>query len=252
MIILKSKAELQIMRKAGRIVAETLDWVGSQVRPGMTTADLDRMIDTAIRSRGATPSFKGLYGFPASACISVNEEVVHGIPGQRVLREGDIVKLDAGACYQGLHADGAWTFPVGKITTPTTRLMEITQRALWKGLEQVRPDRQVHDIALTIQNFVEGQGMNMARGLTGHGVGRNIHEPPDIPNWLPKDGPKPRNYRLRPGMTFAVEPMVISGKWETYIKPDKWTVATADKSWAAHFEHTVAVTESGYEILTLP
>lgn len=252
MIFLKSKSELQIMRQAGRIVAETLNVVSEKLRPGLTTADLDRMIDAEIRKRGATPSFLGLYGFPGSACISVNEEVVHGIPGKRVLHEGDVVKLDAGAFYRGFHGDGAWTFPVGKTQPEIQRLLEVTHTALFKGLAQVKPDGRTYDIVHAIQSYVEGQGMNLARDLTGHGVGRHLHEQPDIPNWLPPSGPKPRNYRLRPGMTFAVEPMVILGGWETYIRPDKWTVVSYDRSWSAHFEHTIAVTEKGYEILTLP
>jgi methionyl aminopeptidase len=211
------------------------------------------MIDEEIRKRGAKPSFLGLYGFPASACISVNEEVVHGIPSkQRVLREGDVIKLDAGAYYKGYHGDGAWTFPVGKIAPDIQRLLDVTHAALFIGLAEVKPDGRTLDIVRAFQAYVESQGMNLARNLTGHGVGRSLHEQPDIPNWLPETGPRPRNYRLKPGMTFAVEPMVLAGGWETYVRPDQWTVVTYDRAWSAHFEHTVAVTEDGYEILTLP
>jgi len=252
MVVLKSKAELEIMRQAGRIVAETLSEVEKAVRPGLTTVELDRIVEDAIRSRGATPSFKGLYDFPASACISVNEEVVHGIPSKRVLREGDIVTVDCGAYYRGLHADGAWTFPVGKVSQRTQHLLDVTQAALMRGIAAIHPDGLSLDLVKTVQSYVEGEGMSLVRDMTWHGVGRHLHETPDIPNWLPPDGRRPRNYRLKPGMTFAIEPMVISGSWETYIKPDKWTVATADKSWAAHFEHTVAVTDQGCEILTRP
>ncbi len=255
MVILKSRAELEIMRQAGRIVAETLDEAGHSVRPGVTTADLDHVVDKAIRSRGANPSFKGLYGFPAAACISVNEEVVHGIPGKRVLREGDVVTIDAGAYFKGLHADGAWTFPVGHISAQTQRLLDVTQTALQIGIDHVQPDAMTLDLTRAVQEYVEGQGMNLVRTMTWHGVGRTLHEPPDVPNWMPLEGRLPRgyqNYRLRPGMTFAIEPMVMAGDWITYIKPDQWTLATADKSWSAHYEHTVAVTDTGCEILTLP
>jgi methionyl aminopeptidase len=250
MVVLKSKAEIEIMRQAGRIVAETLDEVEQVIRPGLTTAEIDRVVEKAIRSRGATPSFKGLYDFPASACISVNEEIVHGLPGKRMLREGDIVTVDCGAYYRGLHADGAWTFPVGKVNERTQRLLDVTHDALMRGIAAIHPDARTLDLAQTVQEYVEGQGMNLLRDMTWHGVGRNLHETPDIPNWLEPNGKRPRNYRLKPGLTFAIEPMVIAGGWETYIKPDKWTVATADKSWSAHFEHTVVVTDKGCEILT--
>lgn len=251
MIALKSKRELEIMRQAGRIVAEALEQARAAVRPGVTTAELDRVVDEVIRDRGASPSFKGLYGFPAAACVSVNEEVVHGIPGRRILRDGDIVSIDAGAFLSGFHADGAWTFPVGEIAPDVARLLDVTLTALNKGVAQVRPEGWLLDIVTAVQSYVEGQGMSLVRQYHGHGVGRKLHEPPDVPNWLPS-GSRPRNTRLKPGMTFTIEPMVAMGGWETYVKPDHWTVVTVDRRHAAHFEHTLAVTETGCEILTLP
>ena len=250
MIILKSKSELELMRIAGRIVAETLHEAEAAIRPGITTDDLDRLIDAAIRGRGAVPSFKGLYGFPASACISVNEEIVHGIPGRRLLKAGDIVSLDVGAQYKGLHADGAWTFAVGAISPTAQRLLDVTHAALFIGLEQVKPDGRILDISQAIQEYVEGRGYNLIRDYQGHGVGRSLHEEPSIPNWLEPNGSRPPNVRMKPGMTFAVEPMVVQGHPETVVRKDKWTVATVDRALSAHFEHTVVVTASGYDILT--
>ncbi|MFN8482816.1 MAG: type I methionyl aminopeptidase [Anaerolineae bacterium] len=250
MIILKSKSELELMRIAGRIVAETLHEAEAAIRPGITTDDLDRLIDAAIRGRGAIPSFKGLYGFPASACISVNEEIVHGIPGRRTLKAGDIVSLDVGAQHKGFHADGAWTFPVGTISPATQRLLDVTHTALFIGLAKVTPDGRILDISQAIQDYVEGQGYNLIRDYQGHGVGRSLHEEPNIPNWLDPNGSRPPNVRMKPGMTFAVEPMVVQGRPETVVRKDKWTVATVDRALSAHFEHTVVVTASGYDILT--
>lgn len=249
MIALKSKSELESMRQAGRIVALALDAAEAAIRPGVTTGDLDRIVDETIRDQGAIPSFKGLYGFPAAACISVNEEIVHGIPGRRALREGDIVTVDAGALYQGLHADGAWTYAVGDVAPEIRRLLEVTETALMKGIAQVRPDGWLLDVTAAVQGYVEGQGMNLVRQYHGHGLGRKLHEPPDVLNWVAK-GSRPRNTRLKPGMTFTIEPMVVAGSWETYVKPDRWTVATADRAWSAHFEHSLVVTQSGCEILT--
>lgn len=250
MIILKSKSELELMRVAGRIVADTLQEAEAAIRPGIATEELDRLIDAAIRGRGAVPSFKGLYGFPASACISVNEEIVHGIPGRRLLKAGDIVSLDVGAQYKGLHADGAWTFAVGAISPTAQRLLDVTHAALFIGLEQVRPDGRILDISQAIQEYVEGRGYNLIRDYQGHGVGRSLHEEPSIPNWLEPNGSRPPNVRMKPGMTFAVEPMVVQGHPETVVRKDKWTVATVDRALSAHFEHTVVVTASGYDILT--
>lgn len=249
MIALKSKSELESMRQAGRIVALALDAAEAAIRPGVTTGDLDRIVDETIRDQGAIPSFKGLYGFPAAACISVNEEIVHGIPGRRALREGDIVTVDAGALYQGLHADGAWTYAVGDVAPEIRRLLEVTETALMRGIAQVRPDGWLLDVTVAIQEYVEGQGMNLVRQYHGHGLGRKLHETPDVLNWVAK-GSRPRNVRMKPGMTFTIEPMVIAGGWETYVKPDHWTVVAVDRAWSAHFEHSLAVTESGCEILT--
>ena len=250
MIILKSKSELELMRQAGRIVAETLEEAEAAIRPGITTEELNRIIDAAIRGRGATPSFKGLYGFPASACISVNEEIVHGIPGKRALKAGDIVSLDVGAQVKGLHADGAWTFPVGAISAAVQRLLDVTREALYIGLSRVKPDGRILEISQSIQDYVEGHGYNLIRDYQGHGVGHSLHEEPSIPNWLDPNGSRPPNVRMKPGMTFAVEPMVVQGRPDTVVRKDKWTVATADRALSAHFEHTVVVTSGGYDILT--
>lgn len=251
MIALKSKSELDIMRQAGRIVALALETAQATIAPGLTTADLDRVVDQVIRDHGAAPSFKGLYGFPAAACISVNEEIVHGIPGRRALHEGDIVSVDAGALYKGFHADGAWTYPVGEVSAETRRLLEVTETALMKGIAQVRPDAWLVDITTAVQSYVEGQGYNLVRQYHGHGLGRKLHEAPDVLNWVAK-GARPKNVRLKPGMTFTIEPMVVAGAWETYVKPDHWTVVTVDRARSAHFEHSLAVTETGSEILTRP
>lgn len=251
MIALKSKSELESMRQAGRIVALALDAAEAAIRPGVTTGDLDRIVDETIRDQGAIPSFKGLYGFPAAACISVNEEIVHGIPGRRALREGDIVTVDAGALYQGLHADGAWTYAVGDVAPEIRRLLEVTETALMKGIAQVRPDGWLLDVTAAVQGYVEGQGMNLVRQYHGHGLGRKLHETPDVLNWVAK-GSRPRNTRLKPGMTFTIEPMLNLGTHEWEMWDDGWTVVTRDRRRSAQFEHTILVTETGSEILTLP
>lgn len=248
MIICKSEAELELMREAGRIVAMTHRLLSQAIRPGVTTKELDQMAEDYIRSQGAIPSFKGYNGFPASICTSVNEELVHGFPGNRKLQEGDIISIDIGAQYQGYHGDSAWTYPVGAISDEAKRLLEVTERSLFRGLAEIRPDVRLYTISHAIQTCIEEEGFSVVREYVGHGVGTSLHEEPQIPNF----GPPGRGPRLKPGMVLAIEPMVNAG--ERYVKTleDDWTVVTVDGSLCAHFEHTVAVRTDGYEILTLP
>jgi methionyl aminopeptidase len=249
MIILKSANELALMREAGRIVAEVLARIKDTVAPGVTTADLEAIADEIIVGKyGAIPSFKGYRGFPGMVCASVNEEIVHGIPGQRVLNEGDIVSVDVGAIYEGYHGDSAITVAVGEIDDESKRLMEVTAESLRIGIEAAVPGSWTSDISKAIQRYVEGQGYSVVREYTGHGIGRQMHEDPQIPNYFePRIGGR---VRLRPGMTFALEPMVNVGDWRTRVLSDNWTVVTADGTRSAHFEHTVAVSNNGPEILT--
>jgi len=246
MIVCKSESELKLMREAGRIVAETHRLMKQAVVPGITTAELDRIADEYIRSQGAVPSFKGYNGFPSSICASVNEELVHGFPGPRKLVEGDIISIDIGAQYQGYHGDSAWTYGVGKISDTAQRLLDVTEASLYAGLELIRPDVRLFTISHRIQQVIEEAGFSVVREYVGHGVGTELHEEPQIPNY----GPPDRGPRLKPGMVLAIEPMVNVG--ERYVKTlsDNWTVVTVDGSLCAHFEHTIAVTEDGYEILT--
>lgn len=246
MIIRKSEMEIELMREAGRIVAETHRLMARTVRPGMTTADLDRIAEEFIRSQEAIPSFKGYNGFPKSICTSVNEELVHGIPSSRVLREGDIISLDIGAEYKGYHGDSAWTYPVGNISDEVKRLLEVSEQSLYAGLEEIAPDVRLYTVSHAIQQVVEEAGYSIVREYVGHGIGADLHEEPQIPNYgIPNRGP-----RLKPGMVLAVEPMVNMGSRYVKTLDDHWTVVTEDGQWCAHFEHTVAVTAEGYEILT--
>jgi len=246
MIICKSKAELEIMREAGRIVALTHQELAKHLKPGITTKELDETAEKFIRSMGAIPSFKGYGGFSGSICISVNEELVHGIPGKRVLQDGDIVTLDIGAEVHGYHGDSAWTYAVGSITDEAKRLMDVTEQSLYKGLEQALPGARLSDISHAIQTYVEAAGFSIVREYVGHGIGRHLHEDPQIPNY----GPPGRGPKLKPGMVLAVEPMVNAGERYVRTLQDNWTVVTVDKSLCAHYEHTIAITEDGYEILT--
>jgi methionyl aminopeptidase len=236
------------MREAGRIVALTLQELQKAIKPGISTAELDAIADQFIREMGAKPSFKGYEGFPGSICTSVSEEVVHGIPGSRKLKDGDLVSIDIGAYYNGYHSDSAWTYPVGQIYDEAKRLLKVTEQALYLGIEQIKPDRRLSNISHAIQKHVEGEGFSVIREFVGHGVGRELHEDPDVPNY----GPPNVGIRLKPGMVIAIEPMVNAGKRHIRILEDDWTVITADGKPSAHFEHTVAVTEDGYEILTRP
>jgi methionyl aminopeptidase len=246
-IIRKSSEELERMRRAGSVVAATIDRLVEAVRPGMTTADLDRIAEDAIRSAGAVPSFKGYRGFPASICTSVNEEIVHGIPGKRRLGEGDLLSLDVGAIWEGYHGDSAVTVFVGEPRSDQAeKLVSVTEEALEAGIAQIRPGNRLSDVSHAVQQVAEGAGFSVVREYVGHGIGQSLHEDPPLPNY----GPPGRGPELRPGLVVAVEPMVNVGGWETRLLADEWTVVTADGSLSAHFEHTIAVTEDGPEVLT--
>jgi len=247
MIHIRSKREIELIRNSCRIVVETFRMVRGLIRPGVRTIEIDREVEKFITSKGARPAFKGYNGFPGSCCISVNEEVVHGIPGDRTLREGDIVSVDIGVECEGFFGDSAVTYAVGEIASDKRRLMEVTLDSLNEGVKKAVPQNRLSDISHTIQRIVEGAGYSVVRDLVGHGIGRQLHEEPQIPNYgSPNSGP-----RLRPGMVLAIEPMVNMGTYKVKTKRDKWTVVTKDGSPSAHFEHTVVVTENGPDILTL-
>lgn len=236
------------MREAGRIVAETLVRLREKAKPGVTTADLDTLAHAYITSRNAYPAFKGYRGFPASICVSLNAEVVHGIPNKkRVLRDGDILGLDVGAIWKGFVGDAAVTLAIGQVSEPAKRLLEVAEGALWAAIAQARPGKYLEDISGAIQDYAEARGYSVVREYVGHGIGHTMHEDPQIPNYRQgKRGPL-----LKPGMTLAIEPMINQGGWKTKTLKDKWTVVTQDGGLSAHFEHTVAVTEGEPEILTL-
>lgn len=246
MIICKTEREIDIMREAGRIVALTHQELAKHIQPGMTTKQLDTIAEKVIRSYGAEPSFKGYNGFTGSICASVNEELVHGIPGKRVLKEGDIISVDIGAKYKGYHGDSAWTYPVGEISEDDKKLLEVTEVSLFKGLEEAKPGERLSNISHAIQSYVEPFGFSIVREYVGHGVGQNLHEDPQIPNY----GPPGKGPRLKPGMVLAIEPMVNAGKRYVKTLADNWTVVTTDGENCAHFEHTIVITDTGYEILT--
>ncbi len=247
MIITKAPREIDIIRKAGQIVARTHKELQAHIRPGITTGQLDAIAERYIRSQGATPSFKGYNGFTGSICASVNEELVHGIPGDRVLQDGDIISIDIGAEYNGYHGDSAWTYPVGTISEETKRLLDVTEESLYKGLERAKAGVHLTDISHAIQSHVEAANFSVVREYVGHGVGQNLHEDPQIPHY----GPPGKGPRLKTGMTLAIEPMVNVGKRYVRTLSDNWTVVTVDGSMCAHFEHTIAITDDGYEILTV-
>ena len=247
-IILKSPAEIDLMRQAGAVVAECLDLASRIIRPGVTTAEVDAEVEKLIRSRGAKPSFKGYMDYPATACISVNEEVVHGIPGPREIQAGDIVGFDIGAIWEGYHADAARTFAVGDVGAEARRLMQVTRAALLAGIEQARPANRLSDISHAIQEVAEAAGFSVVRNLVGHGIGQHLHEKPQVPNY----GPAGRGPRLRAGMVLALEPMVNAGVPDVYTKKDQWTIVTVDSRLSAHYEQTVAITDAGPEVLTGP
>ena len=248
MIIYKSAEEIAKMRKAGRVVAGTIDRVVAAVRPGIATADLDAVAEAYIDSQGAIPSFKGYKGFPASICVSINDEVVHGIPSpKRVLAEGDILSLDFGAIWEGFHSDSALTMFVGDPpSAEAEKLVRVTEEALEAGISQIAAGARLSDVGAAVQQVAEGAGFSVVREYVGHGIGRSMHEDPQIPNY----GEPGRGPLIKPGLVVAVEPMVNIGGWETRVLADDWTVVTEDGSLSAHFEHTIAVTEDGREVLT--
>ncbi len=247
-IEIKSAREIEIMRQAGRIAATVLKEIADRVQPGMTTADLDTYAEQRLRELGATPSFKGYHGFPASLCTSINNEVVHGIPSRRKqIRAGDLLKVDTGAYFQGFHGDSCITIAVGAVTAPATKLMQAAETALYKGIEQVKAGNYLLDIAGAIEDYAKSQGFKVVEDYTGHGVGRNLHEEPAVFNFRTHDLP---NVKLRAGMTLAIEPILNAGSKYTRTLADRWTVVTVDRALSAQFEHTVLVTETGYEILT--
>ena len=246
MIILKSPEEIKKIAQSCLIVAKTLDYIKDMLRPGITTKEIEHFADEYIRSNNAVPAFKGYKGFPASICTSVNNEVIHGIPSQRVLEEGDILGVDLGVYKDGFYGDTAHTFPVGKIHPDAERLLRVAEDALYKGIENARAGNRVSDISCSIQTYAEGNGFSVVRAFVGHGIGRALHEDPQIPNFgSPNRGP-----RLREGMTLAIEPMVNEGSYEVVILDDTWTAVTMDGKLSAHFEHTVLVTSDVPQILT--
>lgn len=247
MIQIKSAREIELMRQAGRILEETRQLVSKQVKPGVTTYQLDQLAEQHIRKLGGLPSFKGYQGFPGSICTSVNEVVVHGIPSKKkVLKEGDIVTLDFGVNYKGYHADSATTYPVGEVSDDIKQLLKVTEASLYEGLKYAKPGQKVSDISHAIEAYVKPYGYGIVEEFTGHGIGRELHEDPYVPNF----GAPGLGATLKPGMTFCVEPMVNLGTKRVRILQDNWTTITADKKPSAHFEHMIVITETGYEILT--
>ncbi|MCG3139802.1 MAG: Methionine aminopeptidase 1 [Anaerolineae bacterium] len=259
-IEIKSKKELDLMRAAGKIVAEVLADMQQNAKAGVSTGDLERRARAILEKYGAQSPFLGYPNvddkgpaFPGWICASLNEEIVHGIPrNKRILKEGDLLKIDVGAYYGGFIGDSAWTFAIGQVSAKAQHLMQVTEASLYEGIAQVQSNKRLWDVIAAVQQKVESNGLTVIREYQGHGVGRQMHEEPSIPNFLDKEFDKrPMNIALKPGMTIALEPMVVTGKWDTKVLGDKWTVITKDRGLAAHYEHTVAVTENGPEILTL-
>lgn len=246
MITIKSEREIELMRKAGEIVGNTHNYLKKYIKPGITTKELDKLANDFILKSDATPSFKNLYGFPGTICISVNEEVVHGIPSNRKLRDGDIVTLDIGACYKGYHGDSAWTYPVGNVTPEIEALLKETEESLFAGLSTIKEGTRIGDIGYAVSEVACKYNLGVVKELVGHGIGNEVHEDPDVPNY----GKKGTGPILKEGMTIAVEPMLNLGTEEIYQLDDDWTIVTADDLPSAHFEHTILVTKTGYEILT--
>jgi methionyl aminopeptidase len=247
-IVVKSRDEIKIMREAGRIVAETLQLLADRLRPGVVEKTLDEIVRKEFRKRGVVPTFLGYHGYPATVCISINDEIVHGIPGNRVIADGDVVSLDLGCTHRGFVADAAVTVGVGNVSPKAQRLIGVTREALQRGIAAARGGVRVGKIGHAIQTYVESQGFSVVREYVGHGVGRQMHEDPQVPNY----GDRGSGPVLRPGMVIAIEPMVNAGDWRTKRDPDNWTVRTVDGSLSAHFEHTLAITEGEPEVLTLP
>ena len=246
-IVIKSSREIATMRQAGRIAAEVFGILVARLKPDMKTKELNEIAEEELARREAKPSFKGYHGFPASICVSVNDEIVHGIPGERVLKEGDVVSLDLGTIFGGFQGDCAVTTGVGNVSPEAARLIEATRGALEAGVAATRPGARLGDISASIEQFAKGAGYEVVREYTGHGIGREMHEGPQVPNY----GRAGSGILLRAGMTLALEPMLTSGTWRTRVDDDRWTVRTADGGLSAHFEHTVAITEEGPEVLTV-
>ena len=249
MITLKSSHEIQLMRQAGKITAAARALAGAMVAPGVTTREIDRAVYRFIRSKGAEPSFLGYNGFPASVCISVNDEVIHGIPGKRVLKEGDIVSVDVGAFKDGYHGDCAGTYPCGRIDQEAQRLIDVTRQSFFEGLKYAREGYRLPDLSGAIQRYVEANGFSVVREYVGHGIGTKMHEAPEVPNYVEPKAGRPRLLR---GMTIAVEPMVNTGRPGVVVMPDGWTVKTADGRLSAHYENTILITDGEPELLTDP
>jgi methionyl aminopeptidase len=245
--LIKSRGEIDLMKESGRIVAKTLRVVSAKIAPGVTPKELNDLADQHIRSEGGVPSFLNYRGFPAAACISVNSIVVHGIPSNIPLEEGDVCSLDFGVVKNGWHADGAWTYPVGKISVEAERLMKVTREALNQGIAKARPGNRIGDISATIQRYCESNGYGVVRDLVGHGIGQALHE---APHAIPNFGRAGKGDLLREGMTICIEPMINQGTYKVIQWPDQWTIETADKKLSAHFEHTIAISRDGAEIVT--
>jgi methionyl aminopeptidase len=248
MIHIRTSKEIEIMRQSNRLAAQVLQKLKEAIKPGVTTKELDHLTERLITAAGAAPAFKGYHGYPAALCVSVNEEVVHGIPGKRRLKQGEIVSLDVGVFLNEYYGDAAITVPVGTVSQEAGRLLEVAQQALAKGIEQARDGNRLLDISFAIQSWAESQGYSVVRDFVGHGIGRNLHEDPQVPNF----GAPHTGARLRPGMVLAIEPMINAGTWEVKVLDDGWTVVTADGGLSAHFEHTIALTEQEADILSLP
>lgn len=248
MISIKSPRDIEKMRAAGRLTARARALAGSMILPGVTTGEIDKAVRKFIESQGAKPSFLGYGGFPASICASVNEVVIHGIPGNRKLQEGDIVSIDVGAYLDGFHGDCAATFPCGEVTDEAQKLIDVTKQSFFEGIKLAKVGQRVSDIGHAVQQYVEGFGYSVVRDFVGHGVGRNMHEPPEVPNY----GAAGHGARLQPGMVIAVEPMVCAGDWRVKVLGDKWTTVSADGSLTAHYENTILITDGEPEILTDP
>ena len=248
MVVLKTSKELAKMKRAGSISAQALQVGGAAVRPGVTTGDIDRAVRSFIKSKGAIPSFLGYGGFPGSACVSVNDEIIHGIPGGRVIQEGDIVSIDVGAIVDGYHGDNAATFAAGRVSDAAQKLMDATRESLLAAIAVAKPGARLGDIGYAVQSYVEALGYGVVREYVGHGIGTEMHEEPEVPNY----GRPGHGVRLVPGMVIAIEPMITEGSPALHVLDNDWTVVTNDHKLAAHFEHTVAITESGPVILTLP
>ena len=246
MITLKSKREIELLKEAGHIVYLTHQYLRPHIKAGIKTKELDRLAEQFIRGKGATPSFKGYEGFPSTLCISINDEVVHGFPSDRVLQDGDIISIDIGACYKGYHGDSAWTYTVGKVSDDAKYLLEHTEKALYEGIKQAKVGNRIGDIGYAIEKYAKEHNLGVVKELVGHGVGTSVHEAPDVPNY----GTKGTGPKIRDGMVIAIEPMLTLGSPDIYVEDNDWTVKTEDSSLSAHFEHTIAITNEGVIILT--